>query len=39
MTHDIPVDAPIGMYDYWSGIGLPPGIVFDEDSFTFKVTE
>ncbi|MFQ6105182.1 MAG: DUF1565 domain-containing protein [Candidatus Glassbacteria bacterium] len=38
-TYDIPSDATMGVYNYWSGVGLPPGIVFDEDSFTFTVTE
>jgi len=38
-VYNIPPDARMGMYDYWAGIGLPPGIVFGQDSFKFKVTE
>jgi len=39
LVHDIPVNAPIGMYEYWSRIGLPPGTLYDEDSFKFLVFE
>jgi parallel beta-helix repeat protein len=39
VTHHIPQATPTGMYEYRSQIGLPRGMLFDEDSFTFKVTE
>jgi parallel beta-helix repeat protein len=37
--HDVPFSAPIGAYEYWSRIGLPPSILFDEDRFDFTVVE
>jgi hypothetical protein len=39
LVHDIPVIAPTGLYDYRSLIGLPPGTLYDEDSFQFLVFE
>jgi len=38
-TYDVPPDATPGVYDYWSGTGLPPGIVFGEDTFKYRVSE
>ena len=39
ITHPVPNITPIGMYEYRSLIGVPPGTLYDEDSFTFKVIE
>jgi hypothetical protein len=39
ITHPVPTAAPAGTYDYWSRIGLPPSTLYDEDRFTFRVTE
>ena len=39
LIHDIPVNAPTGMYEYWSRIGIPPSTLYDEDSFKFHVKE
>jgi parallel beta-helix repeat protein/predicted outer membrane repeat protein len=39
LAHDIPVNAPAGMYDYWSRIGIPPGTLYDQDNFNFTLIE
>jgi parallel beta-helix repeat protein len=35
--HNVPGMAPLGVYDYWTRIGTPPSMLYDEDSFTFSV--
>ena len=39
LTYDIPSCAYLGMYEYQGAIGVPPSTLYDDDSFTFKVTE
>ena len=36
-THPVPNITPIGMYEYRSLIGVPPGTLYDGDSFKFQV--
>jgi hypothetical protein len=38
-NHTVPPVAPLGRYEYWSRIGLPPSTLYDEDRFTFSVVE
>jgi parallel beta-helix repeat protein len=38
-NHGIPPAAPLGKYEYWTQIGLPPSTLYDEDRFTFRVVE
>ncbi|KPJ53367.1 hypothetical protein AMJ39_05025 [candidate division TA06 bacterium DG_24] len=38
ISRDVPLGAPLGMYEYWSRIGVPPSTLYDEDSFGFWVT-
>lgn len=33
----VPINAPLGRYEYWTRIGLPPSTLYDEDRFTFTV--
>jgi parallel beta-helix repeat protein/predicted outer membrane repeat protein len=37
-NHDIPTGVPLGLYEYWSQIGLPSSTIYDEDRFMFTVT-
>jgi len=37
VAHDVPAAAPCGEYRYRSMIGVPPGTLYDEDSFSFRV--
>jgi parallel beta-helix repeat protein len=37
--HNVPPAAPLGQYEYWTRIGLPPSTLYDEDQFTFRVVE
>jgi len=37
LVHEIPETAPIGIYEYKSWIGIPPGTIHDHDSFKFTV--
>jgi hypothetical protein len=39
ITHPVPQAAPLGSYDYWSRIGIPPSTLYDEDRFLFRVVE
>jgi len=39
ITHPIPYMAHTGMYEYRSLIGMPPGTLYDSDSFKFWVIE
>jgi hypothetical protein len=39
LNHNVPPAAPLGQYEYWSRIGLPPSTLYDEDRFSFKVVE
>jgi len=39
ITHPIPNNTPTGMYEYRSLIGIPPGTLYDRDSFRFWVIE
>jgi len=39
ITHPVPNMAPTGMYEYRSLIGIPPGTLYDRDSFRFWVIE
>ena len=39
ITHPVPNITPAGVYEYWSLIGMPPGTLYDEDSFKFTVIE
>ena len=39
ITHPVPNMTPAGMYEYRSLIGMPPGTLYDDDSFKFKVIE
>lgn len=36
-SHNVPLAAPPGSYLYRTKVGVPPSIVFDEDSFEFWV--
>jgi len=36
-SFDVPDAAPLGEYEYWSGIGIAPATLYDEDHFTFTV--
>jgi parallel beta-helix repeat protein len=38
-THPVPNITPVGMYEYRSLMGMPPGTLYDKDKFTFKVIE
>jgi parallel beta-helix repeat protein len=39
IMHTVPNMTPAGMYEYRSLIGMPPGTLYDEDSFKFRVVE
>lgn len=39
VTHNVPMVAPAGEYEYWSRIGVLPPELYDEDSFKFYVIE
>ncbi|KPL05784.1 hypothetical protein AMJ71_10990, partial [candidate division TA06 bacterium SM1_40] len=36
-SFDVPDAAPLGEYEYRSGIGIAPATLYDEDQFTFTV--
>ncbi len=38
-THPIPMGTPIASYGYRSRVGMPPSTLYDEDRFTFRVTQ
>jgi len=38
-VHDVPLGAPAGEYEYSSKIGVPPWLVYDEDSFELMMGE
>jgi len=38
ISHDVPLNAPLGTYTYIGKIGFYPSSVWDEDSFQFIVT-
>jgi parallel beta-helix repeat protein/predicted outer membrane repeat protein len=37
VQHAVPKKAPSGQYEYTCRIGVPPQILFDHDSFSFKI--
>jgi hypothetical protein len=37
VTHDVPMFAPLGEYNYTAEIGYPPNSVLDTDTFAFEV--
>jgi parallel beta-helix repeat protein len=39
ITHPVPNITPTGMYEYRSLMGMPPGTLYDSDSFKFTVIE
>ena len=39
LNHDIPPAAPIGVYEYWTRIGLPRATLYDEDLVIFDLVE
>jgi len=39
LNHPVPNLAPAGVYEYWSRVGMPPGTLYDEDSFKFWIVE
>ncbi len=38
-SYHITAAAPPGMYDFWTGIGMPPADLYDEDLFVFSVVD
>jgi parallel beta-helix repeat protein len=39
LNHNVPPSAPLGQYEYWTQIGIPPSTLYDDDRFTFSVVE
>jgi parallel beta-helix repeat protein len=39
LVHDVPDAAPPGEYEYRSFVGLPPGALYDRDSFRLRIIE
>jgi len=39
ITHGVPMNAPLGVYEYGAEVGYPPNSVLDTDSFEFTVIE
>jgi hypothetical protein len=39
LIHTIPNIAPLGVYDYFAAVGLPPDTVIDQDELEFEVVE
>lgn len=37
LVHDVPPGAPVERYGYRSRIGVPPAMLYDEDSFTIRI--
>jgi hypothetical protein len=39
LNHPVPMATPVGVYEYWSRIGILPPELYDEDSFTFWIID
>jgi hypothetical protein len=37
LVHDVPMNAPVGLYVYRTRIGMPPSTIYDETHFPFWV--